>query len=349
MYYQSITLENFRGIESLEISDLKTVNLIAGRNNSGKTSILEAFFLLSGMSNPQLPLNIHSFRDLVLTNDEDFSYLFYNLNFSIPIKLIGKAGKKQRDLTITPLFADNNKTKNAEIIKNPSSTFFVSTQTTRDAEGIKFDFRDNFQKFSCQYSLKDNKIGIAKTYREDLVCSFLNAKTIMLQIDKRMEDLIVKKKMTGIIDILKEIEPAITDIRMGSGGMIYVDIGKDKLLPLNIMGDGMRRILAILATIAATRNGVLLIDEIENGFHYASLMIAWKAIFLACHEYNVQLVTTTHSYECIEALTEVYGGLESGGDDIRLYRIGKTVQGHKAYKYTTEQLATGLEKKFEVR
>jgi len=111
----------------------------------------------------------------------------------------------------------------------------------------------------------------------------------------------------------------------------------------------MRRILAMMAAIAAMKNGVLLVDEIENGLHYASLSVMWKAIFTACKEYNVQLITTTHSYECIEAFSKVYEMIEPDGDDIRLYRIDREEDKHKAFVYTPQVLKAGIEKEFEVR
>jgi len=120
-------------------------------------------------------------------------------------------------------------------------------------------------------------------------------------------------------------------------------------MPMNIMGDGMMRLLAILAAIADMKNGVLLIDEIENGFHYKTMKIAWKAILSACKAYGVQIIATTHSYECIEELSSSYSEFEPEGDDIRLYRLEKIDNIHKAFISTSEILKTGIRKEFEVR
>lgn len=354
MKYQSITIQNFRGINNLDIEGLKHINLLAGRNNCGKTSILEAFFLLSGMSNPQLPVNIHNFRDLILTNDEDFSYMFADLNFKVQIFLKGKLDNKNRELTINPLFMDykphqTNKQKKHEL-GSQQDALTVSTNVVRLIEGIKLEFKNHQrQSFSGQISLKESNVRLPSGYKEDLRCAYLNPKTIFLQLDKRMEGLLVQKKLPVVIDVLKGIEPKIIDIRMGAGGMIYVDISADNLLPLNILGDGMRRILAILAAIADLKNGLLLIDEVDNGFHYTSLNILWKSIISACTEYNVQLIATTHSYECIGALSKAYTDIEPEGDDIRLFRIDKKQDKHTAFKLTTQSLITGIEKEFEVR
>ena len=45
-----LRIENFRGFASLELKDLKRVNLVVGENNSGKTSLLDAVLLLCELS-----------------------------------------------------------------------------------------------------------------------------------------------------------------------------------------------------------------------------------------------------------------------------------------------------------
>lgn len=59
----SLHIKNFRGFEDLEVKGLKRVNLFAGRNNSGKTSLLEAVFLLGGPNNPMSPAQLRILRD----------------------------------------------------------------------------------------------------------------------------------------------------------------------------------------------------------------------------------------------------------------------------------------------
>jgi AAA15 family ATPase/GTPase len=354
MRYWSLIIENFRGIERLEITDMKRVNLLVGRNNCGKTSVLESIFLLSGMSNPQLPINIHNFRQLILTSDEDFSYMFRNLDFTIPIKIYGTLDTRKRDVTIKPLYVDydpqqSNKTVEKDII-NQQDRLTASTSFVRLVEGISINFKnDHGQQYQSKISLKEKESSIPGNYKEELRCTFLNPQTITMQMDKRLEALLVQKKLQSVINILKGIEAKIVDIRMGAGGMIYVDVGAEQLFPVNIMGDGMRRILAMLVALPDMKNGVLLLDEIENGLHYASLSVAWKALFAASKEYKVQLIATTHSYECIEAFSKTYEEMEAGGDDIRLYRIDREGNKHKAHAFTPQVLKSGIEKEFEVR
>jgi len=55
--YTKLELSNFRGFKELVI-DLKPITLIAGKYNTGKTSILESIFLFHDYSNPEVLKNL---------------------------------------------------------------------------------------------------------------------------------------------------------------------------------------------------------------------------------------------------------------------------------------------------
>lgn len=358
MFFKHIDICNFRGVESLNINNIKQVNLITGKNNCGKTSVLEAIFLLTGMSNPQLAVNIHAFRDLLLTDDGDFSYLFKNFDFLKYPFITGQLDSQKRSLEIKaiyPTFTEISKqiSEKRELSKEEFMSN-ASTTTEDSIEGLSITFNINKKKnFQTEIKLKQGEIKLSRDYKEKLSASFINPRTIMNDIDRRLDAILVRKDLGTVVNALKEIEPNLIDIRMGARGMVYADIGIDKLVPINIMGDGIRRILAILAAISERKNGILLIDEIENGLHYSTLSILWKAILKTAFDNNVQLFITTHSYECIEAMTKVYQDhqtLNLKKDFISLFRIDKNNKGqHRAFQYETDTLLAGIEKEFEVR
>lgn len=49
---QSLELKNYRGFQDYRLADLARVNLLVGRNNSGKTSVLQAIALLAERGDP---------------------------------------------------------------------------------------------------------------------------------------------------------------------------------------------------------------------------------------------------------------------------------------------------------
>ena len=83
------------------------------------------------------------------------------------------------------------------------------------------------------------------------------------------------------------------------------------------MSTGIHRFLAVLISIASTANGIILVDEIENGIFHENLEKAWRGIFRFCKQYNVQLFASTHSKECLEALEPF---LAEDQNDFRLLR-----------------------------
>jgi len=115
------------------------------------------------------------------------------------------------------------------------------------------------------------------------------------------------------------------------------------------MGGGMFRLLSIILAIFDSRNGVVLIDEIENGFSYTSQGILWNAIIEAAREFNVQIFATTHSMECVRAYSSSYSEKKNNKDTIRLYRIEKKQEDFKIIAYNYKQLKTSLESGWEVR
>lgn len=57
-----LRIHNYRLFRELDIRRLSRVNVVAGRNNAGKTALLEAVFLLSGAGHPHLAMNANILR-----------------------------------------------------------------------------------------------------------------------------------------------------------------------------------------------------------------------------------------------------------------------------------------------
>ncbi|MEM3290790.1 MAG: AAA family ATPase [Candidatus Micrarchaeaceae archaeon] len=349
MKYKELSIKNFRGIKSLEIKDIQNINILVGKNGCGKTSVLEALFLLSGMSNPLLPQNVNLMRELMFVNNDDFKYIFNDFNFSNPVLLEGKLDESERQLTITPKYEESPKEYEQNIQEITKNNILISsTKLKPSLSGIKLSFETDKKKYVIDYSI--NRIYVPVTeYKETLLCSYIYPKIHSASIRESIEKLTQQKKLGGIIEILKEIEPRISDIRIATGGLIYVDIGSDNLVPLNLLGDGIFKILMIISIMTQTENGVLLIDEIENGLYYTSLSILWKAIIKSAEEFNVQIIATTHSYECIENLSRIYSEDKTKKLGINLYRIRQHDNIHEAYSLDAETIKTGIENDFEVR
>lgn len=352
----SIQIENFRGFEKFELSDFKDINLIVGKNNSGKTSILEALFLSIGVSNPNLVLSIDSFRGLIHDESEDFRFVFRNLNYehNIIIKTTFKEELRQRILQISPVFKE---TVNIKLKDLQDSNHNSNIPTNAESiNGIEFKFEiDDLTNSPKTYksSIKMGSDGVvfekAKNYKEELFGVFQRPTTSALELYTRLDKILIKKGQEKFINALKLIDPKIKAISLGAKNMIYFDIDIDRLIPIQIMGDGIIHLLSLMSAIANTENGFVVIDEIENGFHYSVLDKLWETIYETSKFYNTQLFITTHSYECVKAFRNMFASQLIKEDNLRIYRIEKKNDQFKSIKYDHDQLSSSLDNNWEIR
>lgn len=91
-------------------------------------------------------------------------------------------------------------------------------------------------------------------------------------------------------------------------------------IPLNSMGDGMLRVLQLALTIFPAKNGMLLIDEFENGLHWTAQEKIWKLIFQLATELNIQVFATSHSNDALRGFAVVANMHPELGTLIRLTR-----------------------------
>ena len=155
------------------------------------------------------------------------------------------------------------------------------------------------------------------------------------------------KRSDLILETLRSMDPRITSIEESSTSgepMIWADIGLKELVPLSILGNGISRTAKILTTMLHCQRGVLLIDEIENGLHYSFLPRLWSAIDKASRRFDVQVIATTHSFEC------VFATLNSPHfSDFRYHRLDRGRKSVRCVTYEPDEVATSAEFQFEIR
>ena len=162
----------------------------------------------------------------------------------------------------------------------------------------------------------------------------------------RLGDLRRRKQGDLLVTALRIIEPRLQALEENSVAgypMIWGDIGLSQLVPLSMMGDGMNRITRILLAIFTAANGVVLVDEIENGIHYSVLKKLWCAIVDAAEQANTQVFATTHSFECMEAAHRALG------DKLLFHRIEQEQGKSRCVTFETEDVAAAIHHGLEVR
>src|SRR5882724_4275789 len=62
--FKHFVVKNVRGFTGVHLKHLERVNLIAGKNNTGKTALLEAIHLHNNPADCQLPVTINKARGI---------------------------------------------------------------------------------------------------------------------------------------------------------------------------------------------------------------------------------------------------------------------------------------------
>jgi len=342
----SLEITGYRCFEHLTIEKLGQVNLIVGKNNVGKTALLEALwfysrrgfseFLLDNLySRKEIKRSIGSSDDPIEINErlKLLKHLFFGRPEidSEPSIKIGKLSNDSSNLTVRlelheeahlTYRDDRDRNKDKNILRNGKFLFFV-----RYVLGEKF--------YSNPLNSYMNLIFNYESMSESdfIKCQFVQTKGNIHNSDEQLWDNIVLTTLeTELTEALKIIQPNIQRIAFtgeslgGDGRVAFASFSNlSERFSLSSLGEGMTRLLKISLALTNSQNGILLIDEIESGLHYSVLPDVWKLIFKTAKDLNVQVFATTHSKDCVEAFAQAAYDSPEDGMLIRLERQGEKI------------------------
>ena len=348
-------IKNFRCFKDLSLKDLSHVNVIVGDNASGKTALLEALVLAANgqpagatilrlsriRSLPQTALNWN--RDLFHSLWDD---LFFNFDPSQPIVANLKdshAGK----------FRVKIRYERPE--SEPAFSAFGSIPSLI-FDRLRHDDKDgkyhHYSRTSLRIDEKGNPVVEGRTnivppiyfltsttqfFAESIVDNFSNLSR--QNVEKYIIDA-MEREFPDIenISVLKDVtEPVL---------WVTTKSVPDRKIPLSIVSAGAARYLNILLAIVSTSEGVVLVDEIENGIYWKKMTSVWDRLRELCVDLGIQLFAATHSYECLQALV---GAMKGHEEDFSLIRTEVQAGKHVAKQFLGKSLLAALEQRAEVR
>ncbi|MDO4180805.1 MAG: AAA family ATPase [Bacteroidales bacterium] len=340
-----IEIERFRGIKYASIEGFKQINLFFGKNNCGKSSLLESLFLVSGLSNPLLSLHVNFMRGYSKARLDDLKLDFYNLDSAQPIH-IRMENEEKRDLRIN-LFEQNQ-----DSVSLNADDANILSNVEEGKYGLKFDFRINDESFVSQlrFDSTDSTNAtrvVPEHYVESLRCTYLSPKYDFSASIQGLKNILQNKDEHFIVEGLKIIEPRVKDFIFTDREML-VDVGLAKRIPVNMLGDGARKIVSLLTTVYDCKDGALLVDEISNGFHYSVMRNLWNVLINAAIKNNTQLFITTHDIDSIKGLRDA--ALDKFDKKVATFKLLKTSDDElKAYHYSLKSLDYSINQEIEVR
>lgn len=347
--FNNLEIKRFRGIKYSHIDGLKRVNLFFGKNNCGKSSLLDSIFLIAGLTNPKLPLNVNIMRDYLKLERSDLMLDFFELDSSMPITIEANNDEK-RELNISMFESTSSKVNLLSGDNNVAST------NVENRYGLVLKCKIDNRQFETSFLIAkkneteiEQRIKLDSRYKETLSCRYLNSKFNFYTSIEGLVNVLTNKDEAFIVDALRLIEPDMKDIIL-SQNEVLVDIGYDKRIPINMMGDGARKLLAILTTIYECKNGIVLIDEISNGFHYSVMKDLWLAVINAATRNNVQIYATTHDIDSIKGLRDAALFSEEYNNDVSCIKLQKTKEAElKSYHYSLTSVDYSLNQEIEIR
>jgi predicted ATPase len=372
---KSFQINNFRLFQHLEVERLGRVNLIVGKNNSGKSTFLEALKLYASNAYPTVLL------DLVESRQENwFSEAqprlrqfigspVRHLFFGHKLPKVGETGISLGEITSSTKLHINTAVYQNTINDEGSMS------RVRIPSGQVDEELPNVEMVLVAEEGKRAR----RLFRLDRDVREIQRRSRMLYVNQESEfkyvwqavategipnqELAALWDVTGLTDLEPEIISALTLIDDRVSGIAFVgDLsqarstdnriplvkikGMDEPLPLKSMGDGMTRLFHIIVALANSRNGLLLIDEFENGLHWSVQPKVWDIVFQLSERLNVQVFATTHSRDCIEGFDQAWNIYPELGS---FFRLDVKTNLIKATAYTSETLTDAIDMDVEVR
>jgi len=369
---KKIKIDKFRGFKNYTIDNIGQINLLVGRNNCGKTSILEAIRLLKSKGSS------HNIFYVLMRRGEQIQYetersrrteadlcrLFYGYNF-VP------------ESTFSIIGYDNHKIENLLVSINEIPYESELFDQLPDFEGhyqLNVTWTQGNKQTKKEFPISPNgglsfdyirRTGLKSKHNETGFTNIEFVPTASLSPQKIIslfDEIVLSPDENLVLEALRIIEPDITRLASIGGtdrrpiwsseeharGGILVKIEKwEQRIPIGSLGDGIWRMLCLILSLIGAKDGILLIDEIDTGLHHTAMSKMWKLICKTAQELNVQIFATTHSSDCWKSLAENATNSEFNNNTIRIHRIDK--QKNIPETFTNQEMDIALNREIEVR
>jgi predicted ATPase len=376
----TLELENYRGFRQYGLKDLARVNLLVGKNNCGKTSVLEAVQLLVSGGDPGVLTGIASQRGEVvfgLEGQEDsrrqtypsLVHFFHGHEFgpgaSFTVRSDDEITVRVVDLRDLP-----NSRQERPVFEQMLRSAFQEEAGLDISLGICFD-GSAFPVPQRPLTLPVTEEGAIPShafqgYRRLLPKDHLEAPPVQYvspdPIEPRsMSDMwnrvISEGRESEVIDHMRILDPRLKDVyflsgetayRFGRrGGVLAAFEGSRRRDPLGSCGEGMRRLLALSLSLIQSGSGVLLVDEIDTGLHYSIMGDMWRLVTEAARRSGVQVFATTHSSDCVRGLAWLCENHPDLAGEVSLQKIDPDLE--QAVALDAEKIMLATNQGMEVR
>jgi len=371
-----LVIKGYRCFEKFEISGLGRVTLLVGKNNSGKTCLLEAAELVASSGDDEYDMS-RLWRPLSRRGEvfpESENGPKSGVEFELCHLFHGHQIKLGSALEVTAQRTDGRRSVKCEIVREETGAAPTTSSRKLDngsesrLAAAAFVLRMTSKSpsgggtISCQLTARGGLsssssigyMGSVEDRERAQVVIITSTSLSIVEMQQYWSDVALNPEEELATHAVQILDPAIERIAsvsspgyrfLARGGMVLKRKLPEQRIPIGSMGEGIWRMLAIALSLVRARNGMLLVDDIDTGLHHTVMSDMWRMVFETARQLNVQVIATTQSSDCVRGLAEVCG--QGGSGQVSLQRI-EPGSAH-AVSYTEKQIGVAAERNVEVR
>ncbi|NLW46803.1 MAG: AAA family ATPase [Firmicutes bacterium] len=316
MVIKDLKIEAFRGVLDLKLENLGEINILAGINNSGKTSVLEAIRLLESPLDVFNAVRVSRQREypgpfFAIRGRHGYLESFINMfNLSEDgvnvIALSGRTNGHEFSLKfegsiekrLIEIEENKKKLKDREIYNIETSEMITGEVDSFSGE-IQYVEDGKEYKENVSFSQLDN-LSEDKSKKRSVNIVYLSPISHIFWGEPLFKT-IKEGFKSEIVKLLRIFDPQIKGFEVIKD-IPYIEHEALRPMPLSTYGDGLKKVLLFATSIIQAKDGILLIDEIETAIHISAFKKIFDWFVRSCRDYNVQVFGATHSQEAIDAI-----------------------------------------------
>lgn len=268
MKITAIQLQNVRGFRYIQKTDLsESLNIFIGANNAGKSTLLNAIFML------QKP--VLSKTDITIGETTGKIELFFSGKHS----LLPQINESIHDRLVFKL--ENNK----KVLGLPDG---------RDHSAFNLIPEYEPDNLIYPYLSKRKTVGYADVINESNANSVLgNFANLYSKIDRLVTPQYQPGNRQYIEACTNVLGFEVSTLALGAGKKAVYFIHNNEHIPLTAMGEGVANILGLIVDLCVAENKIFLIEEPENDIHPKALKALLRLIIEKSD--SNQFFVSTHS------------------------------------------------------
>jgi predicted ATPase len=318
----SLMIQRFRVFDDLRIERLGRVNLIVGKNNVGKSTLLEALCLYFNQGSAATIWQILEARNE--GRRPAFSVAGRDRSFvQDPLLIMKKLFHRRYAPELKGIVIGPSK-DSAGVLEVDFGWYIFRTieEGRRELNPVQVEpdeITDDLIpmlkiRFGGQERLSRLGRQVIPNNGDNANCVFVSANGLQsFELGRMWDGIALTDLESDVLSALQLIAPDVERVSLVGGTNMPRErerfpivklSGVEEPMSLRSMGEGMNRLFGLALGLVNAKEGAFIIDEIESGLHYSVQPDVWHLVFEVARRLDIQVFATTHSWDCITAFQE---------------------------------------------